>query len=157
MTGVRKLNVLQRPYEEAVFGSLQKKEWLQSPRPQDPWDSRGSDLFQMPIPQRTGSFTLLLWPFPTETVKLLHLCKKACKIWGSQWCSSSHCCTEQGQSLAQLVLSNWKELASDLSYLLCTAGIIFPEAGKNLKLLPFRASPTKMSTLSRGKGYTLSL
>lgn len=55
--------------EEAVFRSLQKKEWLQSPRSLDPWDSRGSNLFQMPIPQRIGSFMLFLCPFPAETMK----------------------------------------------------------------------------------------
>lgn len=46
----------------------------------------------------------------------------------------SHCCTEKGQYLVQLVLSsNWKELASDLLYLFCTARVIFPEAGSNLE------------------------
>lgn len=66
--------------EEAVFGSLQKKEWLQSPRPLDPWDTWGSKLFQMPTPQRIVSFTLLLCPFPAETVKPCTYAKRHAKF-----------------------------------------------------------------------------
>lgn len=65
--------------EEAVFGSLQKKEWLQSPKPLDPWDTWESDLFQMLIPQRIGSFMLLLCPFSAETVKPCTYAKRHAK------------------------------------------------------------------------------
>lgn len=57
--------------EEVVFGRLQRRQWLQSFRSLDPWDSWGSDLSQLPIPRRVGSSRLLLCPLPVETVMLL--------------------------------------------------------------------------------------
>lgn len=129
--------------EEAVFGSLQKKEWLQSPRPLDPWDSWGSDLFQLPISQKIGSSIMLLCPFPAETVKpLAPMQKNMQNLRFTLMQQHSHCCTEQGQYLVQLVFwSNWKKLASDLSYLFCIAGVIFPEGCSNLGTSSIQSQP----------------
>lgn len=129
--------------EEAVFGSLQKKEWLQSPRPLDPWDLWGSDLFQLPISQKIGSTMLLLCPFPAETVKpLAPMQKNMENMRFTPMQQHSHCCTEQGRYLVRLFLwSNQKELASDLSFSFCTADIIFPEGWSNLEISSIQSQP----------------
>lgn len=75
--------------EEAVFGSLQKKEWLQSPRPLDPWDSWGSDLFQLPISQKIGSSIMLLCPFPAETMKPLAPMQKNMQNLRFKFCAAA--------------------------------------------------------------------
>lgn len=131
--------------EKAVFRSLQKKEWFQSPRPLDPWDSWGSNLFQMPVPQRIGSFMLLLCPFPAETMKpFCTYAKKHVKYEDHTDAAAQSLLHWQGQYLVQLILwSNWKKLVSDLSYLFCTAGIIFSEAGNSLETSSIQSQPHK--------------
>lgn len=56
----------------------------------------------------------------------------------------SYCGSKQGKYLAQLVLwLNRKELASDLSYLFCTAGVIFPEGYSILETSSIQNQPHK--------------